>query len=126
MSNGSEQTAQAPVSAPASLPRRRGKAHHFCKTAAAFRIQQTTHRRRPVHPFGSTCQTVPSVEIAWVSGILLTVYLFAFEVVGVDVAAAIGDGSARTHDPVRAPVMGLEHRPGRQQAPVRRLCIQTP
>lgn len=32
---------------------------------------------------------VPSVEIAWVSAILmLTIYLFAFEVVGVDVAAA--------------------------------------
>jgi di/tricarboxylate transporter len=32
---------------------------------------------------------VPTVEIAWVSGILLlTIYLFAFEVVGVDVAAA--------------------------------------
>jgi len=32
---------------------------------------------------------VPTVEIAWVSAILLlTVYLFAFEVVGVDVAAA--------------------------------------
>lgn len=31
---------------------------------------------------------VPSIEIAWVAGILLlTVYLFAFEVVGVDVAA---------------------------------------
>ncbi len=32
---------------------------------------------------------VPSVEIAWVTGVLLlTIYLFAFEVVGVDVAAA--------------------------------------
>ena len=32
---------------------------------------------------------VPTVEIAWVSAILLlTIYLFAFEVVGVDVAAA--------------------------------------
>jgi di/tricarboxylate transporter len=32
---------------------------------------------------------VPSVEVAWVTGILLlTIYLFAFEVVGVDVAAA--------------------------------------
>ncbi len=32
---------------------------------------------------------VPSVQIAWVMGILmLTIYLFAFEVVGVDVAAA--------------------------------------
>ncbi|MFQ5642751.1 MAG: hypothetical protein ACE5FQ_03530, partial [Thiogranum sp.] len=31
---------------------------------------------------------VPSVEIAWVSALLiLTIYLFAFEVVGVDVAA---------------------------------------
>jgi hypothetical protein len=31
---------------------------------------------------------VPSVEIAWVMAILvLTIYLFAFEVVGVDVAA---------------------------------------
>ena len=32
---------------------------------------------------------VPSIEIAWVTGVLLlTIYLFAFEVVGVDVAAA--------------------------------------
>jgi predicted membrane metal-binding protein len=31
---------------------------------------------------------VPSVEIAWVMGFLvLTIFLFAFEVVGVDVAA---------------------------------------
>jgi len=34
-------------------------------------------------------QVVPTTEIAWVSAILLfTIYLFAFEVVGVDVAAA--------------------------------------
>lgn len=34
-------------------------------------------------------QVVPSIEIAWVSAILLlTIYLFAFEIVGVDVAAA--------------------------------------
>jgi len=50
----------------------------------------------------------PSVEIAWVSAILLlTVYLFAFEVVGVDVAAVtvmvlLGLTS------LLAPVMGLE------------------
>ena len=32
---------------------------------------------------------VPSIEIAWVTGfLLLTIYLFAFEIVGVDVAAA--------------------------------------
>jgi len=51
---------------------------------------------------------VPSIEIAWVTGILmLTIYLFAFEVVGVDVAAAsvmvlLGLTS------LLAPVMGLE------------------
>ncbi|QYZ65237.1 MAG: potassium transporter TrkA [Gammaproteobacteria bacterium (ex Lamellibrachia satsuma)] len=51
---------------------------------------------------------VPSIEIAWVSAILvLTIYLFAFEVVGVDVAAAtvmvlLGLTS------LLAPLMGLE------------------
>ncbi len=51
---------------------------------------------------------VPSIEIAWVTGILLlTIYLFAFEVVGVDVAAAsvmvlLGLTS------LLAPIMGLE------------------
>jgi len=53
-------------------------------------------------------QVVPSIEIAWVTGILmLTIYLFAFEVVGVDVAAAtimvlIGLSS------LLAPFMGLK------------------
>jgi len=53
-------------------------------------------------------QVVPSTEIAWVTGILfLTVYLFAFEVVGVDVAAVsvmvlIGLSS------LFAPYIGLE------------------
>ena len=53
---------------------------------------------------------VPTVEIAWVSAILvLTIYLFAFEVVGVDVAAAtvmviLGLTSWL------APIMGLEQR----------------
>lgn len=51
---------------------------------------------------------VPSIEVAWVTGILiLTIYLFAFEVVGVDVAAAsimvlLGLTS------LFAPLMGLE------------------
>ncbi|MGD8590311.1 MAG: SLC13 family permease, partial [Chromatiales bacterium] len=51
---------------------------------------------------------VPSVEIAWVSAILmLTIYLFAFEVVGVDVAAVtvmvlLGLTS------LLAPLMGLD------------------
>jgi len=53
-------------------------------------------------------QVVPSIEIAWVTGILmLTIYLFAFEVVGVDVAAVsvmvlIGLSS------LLAPFMGLQ------------------
>ncbi len=52
-------------------------------------------------------KVVPSIEIAWVSGLLLfTIYLFAFEVVGVDVAATtvmvlLGLTS------LLAPVMGL-------------------
>ncbi|MEW8585896.1 MAG: SLC13 family permease, partial [Candidatus Thiodiazotropha sp.] len=51
---------------------------------------------------------VPTLEIAWVGAILLlTIYLFAFEVVGVDVAAAtvmvmLGLTS------LLAPMMGLE------------------
>lgn len=51
---------------------------------------------------------VPTIEIAWVSTVLLlTIYLFAFEVVGVDVAAAsvmvlLGLTS------LLAPIMGLE------------------
>lgn len=53
-------------------------------------------------------QVVPSIEIAWVTGILmLTIYLFAFEIVGVDVAAVsvmvlIGLSS------LLAPIMGLQ------------------
>ncbi|MES9899382.1 MAG: SLC13 family permease [Sedimenticola sp.] len=53
-------------------------------------------------------RVVPTIEIAWVSAILvLTIYLFAFEVVGVDVAAAtvmvlLGLTS------LLAPFMGLE------------------
>ncbi|MFV1997130.1 MAG: SLC13 family permease [Acidiferrobacterales bacterium] len=53
--------------------------------------------------------TVPTIEIAWVTAILvLTIYLFAFEVVGVDVAAVtimvlLGLTS------LLAPAMGLKH-----------------
>jgi di/tricarboxylate transporter len=51
---------------------------------------------------------VPSVEIAWVSGILmLTIYLFAFEVVGVDVAA-ISIMVLLGLTSLLAPFMGLE------------------
>ena len=52
---------------------------------------------------------VPTIEIAWVSAILvLTIYLFVFEVVGVDVAAASIMVLLGLTD-LFAPIMGLEH-----------------
>ncbi|HHH38102.1 MAG TPA: SLC13 family permease, partial [Sedimenticola sp.] len=51
---------------------------------------------------------VPSIEIAWVTGILLlTIYLFAFEVVDVDVAA-ISIMVILGLTSLTAPLMGLE------------------
>jgi di/tricarboxylate transporter len=51
---------------------------------------------------------VPSIQIAWVTGfLLLTIYLFAFEVVGVDVAAASIMVLLGLTD-LLAPLMGLE------------------
>ena len=50
---------------------------------------------------------VPSIEIAWVMGVLmLTIYLFAFEVVGVDVAA-VSVMVLLGLSTLLAPVMGL-------------------
>jgi di/tricarboxylate transporter len=56
----------------------------------------------------SMTSVVPSIEIAWVSGILLlTIYLFAFEIVEVDVAAiSVMVLLGLTH--LLAPLMGLE------------------
>jgi di/tricarboxylate transporter len=52
---------------------------------------------------------VPTVEIAWVTGILvLTIYLFAFEIVGIDVAA-ISIMVLLGLTSLLAPWMGLEH-----------------
>ncbi len=51
---------------------------------------------------------VPIIEIAWVSGVLLfTIYLFAFEVVGVDVAAAATVMVLPGLTSLLAPIMGL-------------------
>jgi di/tricarboxylate transporter len=51
---------------------------------------------------------VPSIEIAWVTGILLlTIFLFAFEIVGVDVAA-VSIMVILGLTTLIAPVMGLE------------------
>jgi di/tricarboxylate transporter len=52
---------------------------------------------------------VPTVEIAWVTAILfLTIYLFAFEVVGVDVAA-VSIMVLLGLTEILAPILGLEH-----------------
>lgn len=89
MSNASEQTAQRPLSPPATT-----------EPVAATKPPATKQRMilsRKQLIAGALfallglylASIVPSLEIAWVSAILLlTVYLFAFEVVGVDVAAA--------------------------------------
>ncbi len=53
-------------------------------------------------------QVVPSIEIAWVTAILLlTIYLFAFEIVGVDVAA-VSIMVLLGLTTLFAPLMGLE------------------
>ena len=104
MSEGTEQAAAAPVTETAS------SSH---QSAASATNWFAANRKQLIAAavfallalYLST--VVPSVEIAWVSAILLlTIYLFAFEVVGVDVAAAsimvlLGLSS------LLAPVMGL-------------------
>jgi di/tricarboxylate transporter len=109
MSNGSEQAAPAPLAEPAAAPPTEAKPDQ--EKAAKPRL--TVGRKQLIAGalfallalYLST--VVPSVEIAWVTAILLfTIYLFAFEVVGVDVAAAtimvlLGLTS------LFAPVMGL-------------------
>ncbi|WP_315981469.1 SLC13 family permease [Aliamphritea spongicola] len=53
-------------------------------------------------------QVVPSIEIAWVTAVLiLTIYLFAFEIVGVDVAAVLIMVLLGLTG-LFAPIMGLE------------------
>ncbi len=57
----------------------------------------------------SVSWVVPTIQIAWVSAfLLLTIYLFAFEVVGVDVAAAVVMVLLGLTS-LLAPWMGLEH-----------------
>jgi di/tricarboxylate transporter len=90
MSNAPEQTAAAPIakqvsateseSASAAPATRRGPLLNAKQAIAGVLFALLALYMAGV---------VPTVEIAWVSAILLlTVYLFAFEVVGVDVAAA--------------------------------------
>ena len=106
MSNPSEQTADAPVANAAPTP------PEVKPTSPAKRQLPLSSKQLIAGALFAALAlylstVVPTIEIAWVSAILLlTVYLFAFEVVGVDVAAAsvmvlLGLTS------LLAPVMGL-------------------
>ena len=89
MSNASEQAAQGPLAESAPPP------EESTQKEPAAKPRMTVNKKLLIAGtlfallaiYLST--VVPSVEIAWVTAILLfTIYLFAFEVVGVDVAAA--------------------------------------
>ena len=106
MSNPSEQTADAPVANAAPTPPE-AKPTSPAKRQLPLSSKQLVAGALFAALALYLSTVVPTIEIAWVSAILLlTVYLFAFEVVGVDVAAAsvmvlLGLTS------LLAPVMGL-------------------
>ena len=90
MSNGTEQTAgQAPIADAPEAPQ-----PEVAKPPASTKPMLLSRKQLIAGALFALlalylASVVPSIEIAWVSAILLlTVYLFAFEVVGVDVAAA--------------------------------------
>jgi len=86
MSNGSQQAAQAPLADPA--PEEQSGKHPGAKPRLGINLKQLIAGVMFALLALYLSTVVPSIEIAWVSAILLlTIYLFAFEVVGVDVAA---------------------------------------
>ena len=86
MSNGSQQAAQAPLADPA--PEEQSGKHPRAKPRLGINPKQLIAGVMFALLALYLSTVVPSIEIAWVSAILLlTIYLFAFEVVGVDVAA---------------------------------------
>ena len=86
MSNGSQQAAQAPLADPA--PEEQSGKHPGAKPRLGINLKQLVAGVMFALLALYLSTVVPSIEIAWVSAILLlTIYLFAFEVVGVDVAA---------------------------------------
>jgi len=86
MSNGSPEAAQAPLADPA--PEEQSSKQSRAKSRLGISPKQLIAGAMFVLLALYLSTVVPSVEIAWVSAILLlTIYLFAFEVVGVDVAA---------------------------------------
>jgi len=86
MSNGSQQAAQAPLADPA--PEEQSGKQPRAKPRLGINPKQLIAGVMFALLALYLSTVVPSIEIAWVSAILLlTIYLFAFEVVGVDVAA---------------------------------------
>ncbi len=93
MSNGSEQTAPAGLGESTETPETTPKAEPDKAPVSKSRLIPNLKQLIAGVLFALVAiyltSVVPSVEIAWVTTILLlTIYLFAFEIVGVDVAAA--------------------------------------
>ncbi len=95
MSNGSEHAAQTPNVEPAPEPAVEKAPKPAVEKAPAAKPMLSVNAKQLIAGalFAALAlylsTVVPSIEIAWVTGFLmLTIYLFAFEIVGVDVAAA--------------------------------------
>ncbi len=86
MSNGSQQASQAPLADPTE--EEQSSKQPQAKPLLGINPKQLIAGALFALLALYLSTVVPSIEIAWVSAILLlTIYLFAFEVVGVDVAA---------------------------------------
>ena len=89
MSNGSEQTAPAGLGESPETPKAEPDKGHLSPPGLIPNLKQLIAGVLFALVALYLTSVVPSVEIAWVTAILLlTIYLFAFEIVGVDVAAA--------------------------------------
>jgi di/tricarboxylate transporter len=107
MSTASDQAAETPAASTETVPAEPAAKASPEKSRMPVNLKQLVAAGLFVAMGLYLASIVPSIEIAWVTAILLlTIYLFAFEVVGVDVAAAtimvmLGLTS------LFAPVMGL-------------------
>ncbi len=89
MSNGSEQAASAPIADTTSAPEPQPQQATQTPRRMSINLKQIIAGVLFAGLAFYLSTVVPTIEIAWVTAILLlTIYLFAFEVVGVDVAAA--------------------------------------
>jgi len=95
MSNGSQRAAEAPNVEPATEPAVEKAPEPAVEKAPERKPLLSVSAKQLIAGalFAALAlylsTVVPSIEVAWVTGFLmLTIYLFAFEIVGVDVAAA--------------------------------------